>query len=292
MGEATGKILITGNRGYVGQHVWRLCGEAGHDLRGLDLQDGEDVTDRGDTGMAMVGGPPDAVVHLAAWCRVGESMKRPRLYAHHNVTALLSLMGALEAARFAGRFVFASTLLARWPDSSPYAASKAYGEQLLAAQAKASGFSAVILRLGNVAGGGDRTPGRLMVEAADAIREGRSLELSRRSPAAGGDGTCVRDYVHVADVARAFFLAIMAPVGSCECLTVDVGRGEGVSSFRAAEAVSRAAGMPLLWRQAAARPGDVPEVVADTAAVRSLLGWAAVRSLDDVAADAWREGGR
>lgn len=278
------RILVTGHEGYIGRHVCRLLTASGHAVTGFDRTCGQSLHDRAAV-LEAVTPPPDAVIHLAAECRAGESVTQPARYWRSNIVGTCDLLECLRAAGFRGRFVFASSCAAATPDASPYAASKHAGERLVTQACRAYGFSAVTLRLFNVAGGDDSTPGRIFVEAVRAARSGETLTVFAGQPTP--DGTCVRDYVHVDDVCRAFLLALAAPVGGREVLVCDIGTGTATGVYGVVRAVERASGRVVRVREAAARVGDPARAVADVREAERLLGWRAGLGIDDMARDAW-----
>ncbi|MFI9810674.1 NAD-dependent epimerase/dehydratase family protein [Saccharothrix variisporea] len=266
------RVLVTGSRGYLGRRVVEHLVAAGHEV----------VPFAGDVRTAEV--PPcDGIVHLAALVRIRESFDNPLDYYDVNVNGTLRLLRA-----GAPRFVLASTtgvygtpigpvLTEDHPrvPTNPYAATKAAAEDAVRWSARAG----TVLRLFNLAGGGDRDDTRLITRACGAA--------SGRLPALEvyGDGTAVRDFVHVRDAARAFVLALeTAEPGRCEAYNV------GATPASVAEVIDtaeRVTGRPVPVVRRPAHPGETRELRADTTKLRS-LGWAPRESsLEEIVADQW-----
>lgn len=291
------RILVTGHLGYIGSHLVPLLNARGHEVVGVDVKDGEahdiasvcsDLTSVYGA-MAVYGVMPcDAVVHLAAQCVVGESLSDPLSCWHTNAAGTRQVLHAITfpgKAAFRGRFVLASTLLARHPESSPYAASKLACEHMVIAAARTHGFSAACLRLGNVAGGSDPTPSRLIPAACRATRAEQFFPVHTGHPTP--DGTAVRDYVHVLDVADAICCALDAPLGVRETAVVDIGTGTGVGVYGVLQTLGRVSGQYVRVDEKQSRPGDVTASVAEPLAAQRVLGWQPTRTLTDMVVDAW-----
>lgn len=286
------RILLTGNRGYIGRHLEPLLRLAGHEVYGFDSADSKHCDVMNDVEMAMCYEHirPNVVIHLAAVCLPAVSVLEPVRIWQVNLGGTSNVLDAIRICQkmrlvSTPRFIFASTLLARHPESSPYAASKRAAEQLIESSARAHGFSAITLRLANVAGNLDTTPGRLIPSAIGSAR-GKS-----RLPVYGGhstpDGTCIRDYVHVDDVANAFLCAINAPCGPREVLNVDIGTGQPNGVYGVLRAVERVSGEFVQVEERSARLGDVTDCVADARIALKTLGWKAERGLEEIVKSAW-----
>ncbi|ONI81975.1 NAD-dependent dehydratase [Saccharothrix sp. ALI-22-I] len=274
------RVLVTGTTGYVGRVVLAELSVAGHtpipfsgDVRSPDGLDGL--------------GDVDAVVHLAALARVRESFDDPVRYYDVNVGGTVNLLRSPPP-----RFVLASTAgmygavsgggvidedCPRAP-SNPYAASKAAAEDVLAWAAAAGRVSAVALRLFNVAGGGDRDDTRVITRAC-GVAAGRLPPME-----VFGDGSAVRDFVHVRDVARAFVTAVECGGEGYQALNVGA-TPAGVADVLAS--VERVTGRPVSVVRRPAHPGEVREQRADTTRLRA-LGWRPTCSdLDTLVRDQW-----
>jgi UDP-glucose 4-epimerase len=312
--------LVTGGAGYIGAHVVKALVDARNDVV---------VVDDLSTGLASRV-PPDVpilqgslldaelrsrvfdtheisgVVHLAAKKRVDESVEKPSLYYHENVEGLRLLLDSCVAANVPS-FLFSSSaavygetdVLPIVEESpcvpvSPYGQTKLAGEWLTHAVGTAAGMRTVALRYFNVAGAGrpelaDRTGMNLVPMLLRAIASGTSPEIFG-SDYPTRDGTCVRDYIHVVDVAEAHVAAVRRLVdGSIdEPLTLNIGTGLGVSVREMVDTALRVTGSDLRPVLKPRRPGDPPAVVAAVDKAAKLLQWKARFSVDDMVESAWQ----
>ena len=269
-----------------------------------------DLRDRLETRELLVGGGFDAVVHFAALKAVGESCERPLDYFDNNISGTLHLLQAMQEAGVR-RLVFSSSATVYGdPDSvpvtedaplrvtNPYGRTKLVMEQLIGDLCTADpGFQAGILRYFNPVGahasgliGEDPSgiPNNLMPYICQTA-VGRRAKLS----VFGGDwptidGTGVRDYIHVVDLARAHADALDALERSGQGFTVNLGTGQGVSVLQLVQAFERASGREVPYEIVARRAGDVAEVYADPSLAHRLLGWRAELDVDAMCRDAWR----
>ena len=269
-----------------------------------------DLRDRAATRDLLAGGGFDAVVHFAALKAVGESCERPLDYFDNNISGTVHLLQAMQEAGVR-RLVFSSSATVYGdPDgvpvredaplraTNPYGRTKLVVEQLIGDLcASDPAFRAGILRYFNPVGahasgliGEDPSgiPNNLMPYICQTA-VGRREKLS----VFGGDwptvdGTGVRDYIHVVDLARAHADAIDALERSGQGFTVNLGTGQGVSVLQLVQAFERASGRAVPYEIVARRAGDVAEVYADPALANRLLGWRAELDVDAMCRDAWR----
>jgi UDP-glucose 4-epimerase len=311
------RLLVTGGAGYIGSVVAdHLLGE-GHDVVVLDdLSRGHaeaipaaaahadvNLLDR-DAVHATLADGFDGVMHFAALALVGESVEYPERYWTNN---LMGTRNLLDAMREAGtkRLVFSSTCAVygepeRVPmdETTPTAPVNAYGASKLAAdmmitdECRAHGLGAVSLRYFNVAGasgdiGEDHQPETHVIpnvlRAALGLQTMKILGTDYDTP----DGTAIRDYIHVEDLAHAHALAMeAAPPG--EHRIYNLGNGEGFSVRQVVDACAKVTGREIAVEEAPRRPGDPPRLVASSARVRSELGWAPRKpDIESMIADAW-----
>ena len=259
---------------------------------------------------------PAGVVHFAADKAVGESVAQPLKYFHHNIGGAVSLLRAMQATAGepdmpAPSLVFSSSatvygdpasvpITEDFPRShtNPYGHTKLVVEDMLTAlNAAQPNWRIATLRYFNPVGahpsgliGEDPAdiPNNLMPYVAQ-VAIGRREALSvfgddYPTP----DGTGVRDYIHVQDLAAGHVAALQALLGQGKSFTVNLGTGRGHSVLEVVKAFERASGRPVPYRIAPRRPGDVAQCWADPSRAEALLGWKARRTLDDMCADAWR----
>ncbi|MEU1025253.1 UDP-glucose 4-epimerase GalE [Streptomyces sp. NPDC005904] len=311
--------LITGGAGYIGAHVVRALTEAGE--RAVvydDLSTG--IADRVPAGVPLVTGSTlDAdllartledhaitgVVHLAAKKQVGESVEQPLRYYRQNVEGLRVLLDAVVAAGVPS-FVFSSSAAVYgMPDvdlvteetpcvpMSPYGETKLAGEWLVRATGRAHGLATASLRYFNVAGAAspelaDTGVFNLVPMVFEKLTAGEAPKIFGADYATP-DGTCVRDYIHVADVAEAHVAAArrLASAAPGTDLTLNVGRGEGVSVRAMTDLINQVTGHATTAEVTARRPGDPARVVASADRVAAELSWSAERDVRDMIASAW-----
>ena len=299
------RLLVTGGAGYVGGHTVRALLDAGHDVTVYDnlvyghaetvpceLVVGE-LSDRERLGAVFRRGSFDAVLHFAAYAYVGESVQDPAKYWRNNVAAGLDLLDTMRAAGI-NQIVFSSTCATygtptsvpidesqRKAPESPYGESKWAFEQVLAAYGRAYDLRSVSLRYFNAAGARpDGTLGEehepethlipLVLRAAAGRAEGiKVFGTDYDTP----DGTCIRDYIHVDDLASAHVLALTAMERPNTTLAYNVGTGRGYSVREIIDASERVTGRGIAVEEVARRPGDPPALYADNRKIRAELGW-------------------
>jgi UDP-glucose 4-epimerase len=300
------KIFVTGGAGYIGSHVVKMLGEEGHEIVVYDnLSTGHEWAVlhgrlvRGELADAPLlektikEFTPQAVIHFAASIQVEESVREPLLYYRNNVANTLTLLDALANNRI-NYFIYSSTAAVygvpeKMPVEeneplnpiNPYGASKVMIERVLADLAQAGDFRYVALRYFNVAGADPE--GKI----GQAYKEATHL-ITRALKAAKGesekllvfgtdyptpDGTCVRDYIHVNDLARAHLLALDYLVKTGRADRMNCGYGHGFSVREVVDAAKRVTGIDFGVEEAGRRAGDPPALIADSRLLRSRTGW-------------------
>lgn len=310
------KYLVTGGAGYVGSVVAAHLLEAGHQVTVLDdlstgFREGvpagaEFVEGRIQEAGRVLDGSFDGVLHFAASSQVGESVVDPEKYWRNNVAGSLELITAMRAAGVR-KLVFSSTAAvygepevvpiaetARTSPTNTYGASKLAMDHMITSEAVAHGLAAVSLRYFNVAGAygvyGERhDPESHLIPLVFQAALGQRPHISvfgddYPTP----DGTCIRDYIHVADLADAHLLALDAAKQG-EHLICNLGNGSGFSVHEVIESVKRVTGREIPVQVAGRRAGDPAVLVASAERAHRELGWTPRRpELDDIVADAWK----
>jgi UDP-glucose-4-epimerase GalE len=315
-------LLVTGGAGYIGSHTVRALERAGHSVVVLDnlcagrrelLGDTAlvvgDVTDRDAVLNTFTKhGPFDGVLHFAALLSVPESVANPETYYHNNVTGSAILIEAARE-RGVGAFVLSSSAAVyghpeRQPISeatalapnNPSGASNAMVERMLSDAESAHGLPWAALRYFNASGA---DPDGDLGECHDP--ETHLIPLALEAAATPGsdfalygtdyateDGTCVRDFVHVSDLARAHTLALDALLAGQAVGACNLGSGRGHSNREVLAAVERIVGKPVPVRECGRRPGDPPVLIADPTRFQRAHGWQPVHSdLDQIVETAW-----
>jgi len=314
------RLLITGGAGYIGSIVAELAVAAGHDTVVIDdLRAGNRaavpaacrfvVGSIGDTGVlaqAFDGAPFEAVLHLAAEAAIEASVADPALYFRSNLTDTLTLLDMMRA-HGVSRLVFSSTAATYGdPTTVPIAEDhpqrpvNAYGESKLMVETclrwyhSAYGLRSVAFRYFNAAGAtqerGEARPHEthLLPIVLDAAAGRRPPVKVFGDDYPTPDGTCIRDYVHVADIARAHLMALER-LDDLGLAFFNIGSETGYSVRQVIETVERTLGRPVPHEPAPRRPGDPGVLVASSAAVRHRLGWQPSRSgLEGIVESAWR----
>ncbi|WP_194895374.1 UDP-glucose 4-epimerase GalE [Catenulispora pinisilvae] len=317
------RLLVIGGAGYVGSVTSAVLVEAGHEVTVVDdLSTGHrdavpagaafrhaDVLDQRQLGDVLrdvtAAGPIEAILHFAARSLVGESVAEPARYFRHNITTTANLLEAMRDNGI-GTIVFSSTAACYGEPAvtpitedmptvptNPYGASKLAADQMLTFAAPAYGIAAVSLRYFNVAGAygpqGERHEvethliPRLLDVAAGKAPQASVFGTDYPTP----DGTAIRDYIHVRDLAEAHLLALGAAKNG-EHLICNLGTGTGFSVYEVLEAVRKATGAPVPAVEKPRRPGDPARLVASAERARTVLGWNPERTeLTESVADAW-----
>lgn len=313
-------ILVTGGAGYVGAHCCLALARAGHKPVAFDnLSNGHarfakwgpfvegDIRNRADLAAVFAEHKPDAVLHCAALIEVGESVKFPDRFYDNNVAGTLNLLDVMRAAGV-NAFVFSSTCATygaplrlpmdethpQWP-LSPYGWSKLMIERASADMAAAYGLKFAHLRYFNAAGAApDEGIGERHNPETHAIPLALFALLGRRDGFKifgedydTRDGSCLRDYVHVLDLADAHVRALERLLGGGENIAANLGTGDGVTVKELLAAIERVTGKAVAAASAPRRGGDSPALLADNALARRELRWSPRRNVDQIIADAW-----
>jgi UDP-glucose 4-epimerase len=316
------KILVVGGAGYIGSHMVKFLVQAGHAVVVLDdlsaghrdaVVSGATLVEGsiGDTAMldAMFAREGfEAVMHFASWIQVGESMREPAKYYHNNVANTLILLDAM-VTHGVRNFIFSSTAAIfgepeytpideAHPKSpiNPYGRTKLMVEQILADYDSAYGLKSTCLRYFNAAGAdpegelGERHDPEthlipLVLQAASGRRE--SIAVFGNDYATR-DGTCVRDYIHIWDLAQAHLLALERMRTTGKSAAYNLGNGEGYSIREVIDTARQVTGRDINVVMAERRPGDPAVLVADATRAREELGWEPrYAELATIVAHAW-----
>jgi UDP-glucose 4-epimerase len=311
------KILVVGGAGYIGSICAEVLLDQGHEVAILDnLSEGHrraldpraefiegDLADREMTTATLARLRPDAVMHFAANALVGESMENPSKYFRNNIAAGLNLLDAMIAADVK-RLVFSSTCATFGPPErvpideetpqrpiNPYGESKVAFEKILKWYDAIHGLRFVSLRYFNAAGASEKfgedhrcethlIPNVLKV----ALGQKKHVEIfgtDYDTP----DGTCIRDYIHISDLADAHILALETPASAL----YNLGTGGGSSVRKVIETCRRITGHPIPVVEKPRRPGDPPRLIASSKKIKRELGWQPkFQTLDAIVQSAWK----
>ena len=299
------RILVTGGAGYIGSHTVHLLKRSGYEVTVIDdLSRGHahnvenvrfeqlNLLETDKLTALMRQGQFDAVIHFAAYMAVGESSQKPELYFTNNVSGSISLFTAMRSAGVS-RIVFSSTAAvygtpaevpiteeAPFDPVSVYGESKVMVETILDWLDRYSGLRSICLRYFNACGaepgtdlGEEHEPEThlipLLLQAAET---GKPITLFGDDyPTA--DGTCVRDYIHVSDLAQAHILAVESLMAGGPSARFNVGTGSGRSVMQVLRAVEEVTGKKVPYTMGPRREGDPAELVANSDKLRSTLGW-------------------
>ena len=318
-------ILVTGGAGYIGSHSVLALQKAGYEVIVLDnlVYGHQDLVETVLKAKLIIGDTCDrplvekvfaehqieAVMHFAAYAYVGESVTKPAKYYHNNVVGTLTLLEAMVEAKI-NKFVFSSTCATYGvPDSvpikeeqpqnpiNPYGATKLMVERILQDFSHAYDFRSVCLRYFNAAGadpegnlGEDHDPEThlipLVLQTALGQRESISIfGIDYDTP----DGSCIRDYIHVLDIAQAHILALKYLLQDRQTDVFNLGNGNGFSVKEVIEAARKITGREIKSEISDRRPGDPPSLVGSGQKAQEILGWQpAYANLDDIITHAWQ----
>lgn len=312
------KWMLTGGAGYIGAHILRALHDQGHDVVVLDdlstglrrkVSEGvpfveASILDTDSVTRALTNHRVDGVIHLAAKKSVGESVERPHMYFEQNVQGTMALLDAIKAADVHHMVLSSSAAVYGSPDvdavteATPTMPINPYGQTKLAQEwlvrdLSESGYdlSWVALRYFNVAGAGADDLGdtgvfNLIPMVLRALDNGEAPQVfgdTYPTP----DGTCIRDYIHVQDLAEAHVAAVTQAERGGRTDIYNVGRGMGFSVLDVLDAVRSAMGSDFAHEISAPRAGDPASLVAAVNRIHSELGWQAQRDLADMVTSAW-----
>jgi UDP-glucose 4-epimerase len=311
------KVLVIGGAGYIGAHICQSLVDNGYSVRifddfsnGLHRRiDGKftdlveaSVLDRSALIRAMDG--IDSIIHLAAKKAVEDSVSNPLKYYEHNVGGTLNILAAM-AVKKVKKIVFSSTAAVYAPSEksaidesdllaplSPYGATKVMAEELIKSVGVAEGFSTISLRYFNVVGStkvefADNSKDNLVPKVFAAIKRGESPEIYG-SDYPTKDGTCIRDYIHVADLADSHLSALKRVESSIVHEAYNVGSGKGYSVKEMIDQIAVSMNKELTPKLCPRRAGDIPQLIASISQIERELGWKPKRSLQEMIDSAWQ----
>lgn len=309
------KILVTGGAGYIGSHVVRALVSAGHQAVALDDLSNGKQSRLGDTPLIQVDLASeeatallvqafkdhsiDGVIHLAARKSVGESVANPEYYYQQNLNSVTNLLVAMREAKVMNMVFSSSAATYGSPEVAqvaedyncqpinPYGETKLIGEWMMSSASKAWGLKTVSLRYFNVAGAGfsdlaDTGVANLIPIAFNAIANEEPIQVFG-SDWPTEDGSCVRDYIHVSDLADAHLAALdYLAQENREYSVFNVGTGTGSSVLAVIDTIHKVIGKDFAVDLVDRRPGDPAALSADVSRIESTLGWKAKHNLQDI----------
>lgn len=310
--------LVTGGAGYIGAHVVKSLLE--NDLKVVivdDLSTGLarkvppnvvfekiDIAETNKLAQIMKSNKVEGVIHLAAKKAVGESMINPSLYYRENIGGFISLLEAMSQADVK-RIVYSSsaavygtptenkvTEKSATNPESPYGETKLVGEWLLKADEKARQIQWIALRYFNVVGAANPELGDTGVNNLVPMVF-RALSNNQRPQVFGGDyatpdGSCIRDYIHVSDLADSHLIAAQKLLNENYCGIINIGRGQGFSVKQVMDTISEVLGKNINYDVVDRRPGDPVQTIADVSKAKSDLNWEAKNDLKSMVSSAWQ----
>jgi UDP-glucose 4-epimerase len=311
------KVLVTGGAGYIGAHVAAELLNEGYSVRiyddfsnGLhrrvdgkfrDIVEG-DIQDREKLIQAMHG--IDAVIHLAAKKAVEESVQNPLKYYENNVGGTLNLLAAMSV-KGVKKIVFSSSAAVYSPNDkdaieetdptvplSPYGATKLLSEELISSVGGAEKISNISLRYFNVVGSalpefGDNSKDNLVPKVFLALKSGKRPEIYGTDYPTK-DGTCIRDYIHVGDLAKSHVAALKKTESGFVSSVYNVGSGNGYSVREMMDQISKTLGRDINPEESPARSGDSPKLIASTKKIERELGWKPTATLKEMIDSSWQ----
>ena len=311
------KVLVIGGAGYIGAHICQSLVDNGYSVRifddfsnGLHRRIDEKFTDLVEASVldrsALISSMDgiDSVIHLAAKKAVEESVSNPLKYYEHNVGGTLNILAAM-AVKKVTKIVFSSTAAVYAPSEksaidetdllaplSPYGATKVMAEELIKSVGVAEGFSTISLRYFNVVGStkvefADNSKDNLVPKVFAAIKRGESPEIYG-SDYPTKDGTCIRDYIHVADLADSHLSALKRVESAIVHEVYNVGSGKGYSVKEMIDQISVSMNKELTPKLYPRRAGDIPQLIASISKIERELGWKPKRSLEEMIDSAWQ----
>jgi UDP-glucose 4-epimerase len=310
------KVLVTGGAGYIGAHVAAELLNEGYSVRiyddfsnGLhkrvdgkfrDIVEGH-ILDREKLLQAMQGA--DAVIHFAAKKAVEESVKNPLKYYENNVGGTLNLLAAMSS-KGVKTIIFSSSAAVYSPNDkdaveetdptvplSPYGATKLLSEELISSVGNAERISHVSLRYFNVVGSalpefGDNSKDNLVPKVFLALKNGKRPEIYG-SDYPTPDGTCIRDYIHVQDLAKSHVAALKKAESGFTSAIYNVGSGKGYSVREMMNQISQTLGKDINPHEFPARAGDSPKLIASIKKIEQELGWRPTATLKEMIDSSW-----
>ena len=313
-------IMVTGGAGYIGSHTLLSLVEAGHEpvtfdnlyyghrqavLEGHFVQ--ADLADETALSRLFETFPIEAVIHFAAFCYVGESMEAPEKYFNNNLVNGLNLLNTMLKAGV-DKIIFSSSCAVYGDPSeipipethgknpiNPYGLTKHFFEEILSTYEVAHGIKHVSLRYFNAAGadpqariGESHDPETHLIPLVLHTALGRRSEIQIfGTDYPTSDGTCIRDYIHVCDLAKAHVSALSYLLSGGQSISLNLGTGEGHSVREVFEHCQQVCQLTIPYRDVGPRPGDPPELVASGERAREILNWSPQYSLAEIISTAW-----
>ena len=310
--------LVTGGAGYIGAHVVKSLLEKDFKVVIVDdLSTGLarkvppnvvfekiDIAETNKLAQIMKSNKVEGVIHLAAKKAVGESMVNPSLYYKENIGGFISLLEAMSQADVK-RIVYSSSAAVYGTPTenkvteksvtnpeSPYGETKLVGEWLLKADEKARQIQWIALRYFNVVGAANPELGDTGVNNLVPMVF-RALSNNQRPQVFGGDyatpdGSCIRDYIHVSDLADSHLIAAQKLLNENYCGIINIGRGQGFSVKQVMDTISEVLGKNIHYEVVDRRPGDPAQTIADVSKAKSDLNWEAKNDLKSMVSSAWQ----